>query len=57
MHAWLSPTQRGLRKVLREQHGLTFSLPCCSALESADKAWLAASTDEVGAAALLLDLC
>ena len=46
-HAWLSHTQRGLRRVLREQHGLQPSLPCCPALEAADRAWLASTSDAV----------
>lgn len=46
-HAWLSHTQRGLRKVLKEQHGLHPSLPCCPALEAADRAWLASTSDAV----------
>ena len=51
MHAWLSHTQRGLRAVLRQQHHLHFTLPCCPALEEADQAWAAA--DQVQAVGCL----
>ena len=56
MHAWLSHTQRGLRRVLREQHGLRFTLPCCPALEAADRAWLASSSSEVSGLTLHMPL-